>query len=275
MKMFMAATLGAARRRCFSIPDRSGDLLCLARGHLRRILARIAAIGAGRHTDQLGETSAESAQRRTANLEADLGDAEVTTTQQGHRALDAPRHQVAVRRLAVGAPELAAEVPRRHVRIPCQRLDVQRLGVLSVDPVADPAQLREVAQALPVHGFLGCRAVSSHARIVASPVPARPPRPFARVDTPRLAVQERPNGVASGSWEKHSRSALTSAAAASRAHPSTCPPASSPRSAPGSRHPRADVPTRSPTWWPSWRVVAPRKTHLSASPSPASWYGAW
>src|SRR3954451_175489 len=175
MKTFMAATLSGARRRCFSIPDRSGDLLCLARGHLRRVFARIAAVGAGRNTDQLGETSAEGAQRRAANLEADLGDAEVTTTKQRHRAFDATRHQVAVRRLAVGAPELAAEVPRRHVSVTCQRLDVERLGVLPVDPVADPAQLREVAQALPGHGFLGCRAVSSHARIVASPV--RPVHP--------------------------------------------------------------------------------------------------
>ena len=43
-------------------------------------------------------------------------DAEVATTQQRHRPRDAPRHQVAVRVLSVGEPELAAEVPGRHVR---------------------------------------------------------------------------------------------------------------------------------------------------------------
>src|SRR3990170_2927448 len=94
-------------------------------------------IDAGRHTDQLGEATAEGAQRRAADGEADLGDAEVATTQQRHRALDAPRHQVAVRRLAVGEPELAAEVPGRHVRAAGEHLDVQRLRVLPVDPVTE------------------------------------------------------------------------------------------------------------------------------------------
>jgi len=69
----------------------------------------------------------------------------VTTTQQRHRALDAPHHQIAVRRLAVRAPELAAEVPGRHVHAAGERLDVQRLRALPVDPVADAAQPREVA----------------------------------------------------------------------------------------------------------------------------------
>ena len=109
---------------------------------------RLAPVGAGRHADQLGEAGAERAQRRAADREADLGDAEVAAPQQRHRALDAPRHQVAVRRLAVGEPELAAEVPGRHVRAAGERLDVQRLRVLPVDPVADAAQPREVAQAL-------------------------------------------------------------------------------------------------------------------------------
>ena len=120
-----------------------------ARRHPRRRARRLAPVDAGRHADQLGEAGAERAQRRAADREADLGDAEVAAAQQRHRALDAPRHQVAVRRLAVGEPELAAEVPGRHVRAAGQRLDVQRLGVLPVDPVADPAQPREVAQALP------------------------------------------------------------------------------------------------------------------------------
>ena len=103
---------------------------------------RLAPVGAGRHTDQLGEASAEGAQRRAADRETDLSDAEVATTQQRHRALDAPRHEVAVRGLAVGEPELAAEVPGRHVRAAGERLDVQRVRVLTVDPVADAAQPR-------------------------------------------------------------------------------------------------------------------------------------
>src|SRR5664280_1215497 len=76
-----------------------------------------------RHTDQFGEASAEGAQRRAADREADLGDAEVATTQQRHRALDAPRHQIGVRLLAVGEPELAAEVPGRDVGVAGERLD--------------------------------------------------------------------------------------------------------------------------------------------------------
>jgi hypothetical protein len=43
-----------------------------------------------------------------ADREADLSDAEVATTHQRHRALDAPRHQRGLRRLAVGEAELAA-----------------------------------------------------------------------------------------------------------------------------------------------------------------------
>jgi hypothetical protein len=39
-------------------------------------------------------------------------------------------------------------VPGRHVRAAGERLDVQRTGVLAVDPVADAAQEREVAQPL-------------------------------------------------------------------------------------------------------------------------------
>ena len=61
-----------------------GRLTCFAT-HARHPLRRArrpAPIDAGRHTDQLGEAGAEGAQRRAADLEADLGDAEVATTQQ-------------------------------------------------------------------------------------------------------------------------------------------------------------------------------------------------
>src|SRR5215217_3889764 len=103
--MSMAVILRAARGRNFSIPDRSAHLFRHAGRHPRRRARSLAPIDAGRHTDQLAEASAEGAKRRAADLETDLGDAELATTQQRHRALDAPRHEVAVRRLAVGAPE--------------------------------------------------------------------------------------------------------------------------------------------------------------------------
>ena len=140
--------------RCGSVTGASrfltGLVTCFATHDGIPAVARAASapVGAGRHADQLGEAGAEGAQRRAADREADLGDAEVAAAQQRHRALDAPRHQVAVRRLAVGELELAAEVPGRHVRAAGERLDVQRLRVLPVDPVADPAQPREVAQVL-------------------------------------------------------------------------------------------------------------------------------
>src|SRR4029453_18255655 len=110
-----------------------------ARRHPRRPTRLLAPVGAGWHADQLGKATAEGAKRSAADLETDLSDAEVTTAQQRHRALDAPRHQIGVRRLAVSEPELAAEVPGRHVHTPGQRLDVQRLRVLPVAPVADAA----------------------------------------------------------------------------------------------------------------------------------------
>ena len=140
--------------RCGSVTGASrfliGRVTCFAtHDGIPAVALRLRApVGAGRHADQLGEASAERAQRRAADREADLGDAEVAATQQRHRALDAPRHQVAVRRLAVGEPELAAEVPGRHVRAARERLDVQRLRVLPVHPVANATQPREVAQVL-------------------------------------------------------------------------------------------------------------------------------
>src|SRR5258708_39197095 len=115
MLMFMAVMLAALRDQRFSIPDRSGHLLRYARRHPRGRVPLLAPVRAGRHTDQFGESSAEGAQRRAADRETGLGDAEVATTQQRHRALDAARHQVAVWRLTVGDPEFAAEVPSRHV----------------------------------------------------------------------------------------------------------------------------------------------------------------
>src|ERR1044072_8683928 len=95
--------------RRFSIPDRSGHLLDDARRHPHGGACRVAPGGARRHAEELGEARAEGAQRRAADLEADLGDAEVAATQQRHRALDPSRHEIGVGRLAVREPERAAE----------------------------------------------------------------------------------------------------------------------------------------------------------------------
>src|SRR5207244_1478121 len=76
-------------------------------------------------------------------------------SKQRHRPLDAPGHQVAVRRLAECEPELAAQVPGRHMRAAGERVDVQRFRVLPVDPVADAAEQREIAQVVIGGGSAG------------------------------------------------------------------------------------------------------------------------
>ena len=111
MVMSMTVTLGAAPGPGFSIPDRSGHLFRHAERHPAVVRA---SSGAGRRwaaPRPVGEAGAEGAQRGAADREADLGDAEVATAQQRHRALDAPRHEVAVRRLAVREPELRLRCP--------------------------------------------------------------------------------------------------------------------------------------------------------------------
>ena len=115
--------------RCFSIPDRPRDLLGHARRHPLGGRSARRVVGAGRHPDELAEAGAEGAQRRAADLEADLGDAHVAALEQRHRALDPAGHQVAVGRLAVGRLERPAEVPGGHVGVAGERLDVQRLRV--------------------------------------------------------------------------------------------------------------------------------------------------
>src|SRR5262249_11775659 len=121
MVMFIAVMLGGLLACRFSIPDRSRHLLRDARRHAGHRPRRVAPIIAGRHADELGEARAERAEGRAADCEAHLGDTELAATQQRHRALDATRHQIRVRRLAVGEPELAAEMPSRHVRAACKR----------------------------------------------------------------------------------------------------------------------------------------------------------
>jgi hypothetical protein len=146
--MSMSVTVGAARRGRFSIPDRFGHLLLHARRQSGLGAGRLVAIGARRQTDQLGEAGAEGAERRAADREADLGDAEVATAQQRHRPFDASSHQIGVGRLAVGDLELTTEVAGRHVHAASERLDVQRLCVLPVDAVADATQARQIMEVL-------------------------------------------------------------------------------------------------------------------------------
>ena len=43
------------------------------------------------------------------------------------------------RRVAVGEPELAAEMPGRHMSVAGERIDVQLIRVLPIDPGANPA----------------------------------------------------------------------------------------------------------------------------------------
>src|SRR5690606_5152379 len=109
----------------FSIPDRPRHLFRHARRDARGGAGRLAPVDAGRHADELGEARAEGAQRRAADLEADLRDAELADAQQRHRAFDAARPPVAV----------------------------QRPRVLAVDAVPDAAQPREVAQVRWCGGF--------------------------------------------------------------------------------------------------------------------------
>src|SRR5262245_31088212 len=146
MVMSMAPMLGVARLRRFSIPDRAGHLLDHAGGDPRHLAGRLVPVDARRYADQLGEARAEGAQGRATDLEADLGDAAVAAAQQRHRALDAPCHEVAVRGFAERVAELPAEMSGRHVFATGERLDVERLRVLPIDPVADPPQAGKVAQ---------------------------------------------------------------------------------------------------------------------------------
>src|ERR671921_1570937 len=108
MQMAIAVGLVAALWAGRSFFGRPGHLLRHARWNPLRLERRVSPVGAWRHADKFGEATAEGAERRAADLETYLGDAQVATTQQRHRALDAPRHEVAVRRLAIGEPKFAA-----------------------------------------------------------------------------------------------------------------------------------------------------------------------
>src|SRR5438552_5871180 len=90
----------------------------------------------GRLADYRAKRATERTQAVEADVEADLGDRTRGLTQELHRTLDAAALQVAVRRLAEGGAELAAEVRRGYVRDARERLHVERRGEGAVDRVA-------------------------------------------------------------------------------------------------------------------------------------------
>jgi hypothetical protein len=169
----MAVTLAAARGRRFSISDRVWSPVSPRTTTSPPSPAPPGADRRRGHPDQLGEATAEAAQRGTADREAGLGDAAVATAQQRHRALDASGHQVAVRRLVVGQAELAAEARPSQSRS-------RSSWLLLPAPRRPGRRRRRPAQAWPqllghdLHGRSGrCRPQRSTLAAGAGP----PPRP--------------------------------------------------------------------------------------------------
>ena len=76
-----------------------------------------------------------------ADREADVGDRAVGGAQQRRGALEPAGQQVGVRRLAEGAPELAAEVGAREAGGAGHVLDAERLGVAGVGQVPGAQQM--------------------------------------------------------------------------------------------------------------------------------------
>src|SRR4051794_11052014 len=132
-------------------PGRARDVLGHAARHADELAVVAGAVGGRRLAHELGEARAERAKRRAPDLQADLRDREVAAPQQRLRALDAPRHQVRVRRLAVRRAELAREVRARHQRLAGEHGHVERPRVLAVHQVPRAAQVREVGEILGPH----------------------------------------------------------------------------------------------------------------------------
>src|SRR5690606_1140139 len=109
----MPTRYGASPDGHFSIPDRSGDRLGDARDAVERCISGVGGDGrpvlARGDADELGEARAERAEGGTPDRHAHLGDAEIAATQESLRALDAARHEVAVRRRTVGGAQAAGE----------------------------------------------------------------------------------------------------------------------------------------------------------------------
>src|SRR3954451_47507 len=131
----MAPTLRAPRRTRFSetalleaMVGRSHPGHHDARRHIARGAgagAPGAPVGARRHTEDAPEGAAERPQARETDVEADLRHRPVGLTQQGHRTLEPPPLQVAVRRLAERLPEGPDEMRLRHQRHARQRADIE------------------------------------------------------------------------------------------------------------------------------------------------------
>src|SRR5215813_1768497 len=81
------------------------------------------------------EAAGERANRAEADGHADFGDRAVRVAQQRRGALEAPRKQVRVRRLAKGAAEFANEVGAREASRLGQVVDAERLEVTGVGEV--------------------------------------------------------------------------------------------------------------------------------------------
>src|SRR5829696_4460268 len=99
----MALTLRAGRALRFSETARSHPAHHEAGGHRQR--PRSVPVDRRRLTHDAGERAAERAEAREADVEADLGHAEVGLAQQRHRALHPPALKVAVGSLAEGGVE--------------------------------------------------------------------------------------------------------------------------------------------------------------------------
>src|ERR687893_647579 len=128
MVMSMAVILVRLGGWRFSIPDRSGHLFRHAGRHPRRRASCLASVGAGRHTDQLGEATAEGAQRRAADRETEVPGRHVHTA--GERAsavMTAPPSEL-IRYPGIGTgappplrpPRRTAPTPRRESTRPAR-----------------------------------------------------------------------------------------------------------------------------------------------------------
>ena len=73
--------------------------------------------------------------------EADLRDRPIGVAEQRGGTLETPRQQVLMRRLAEGAPELAAEVRRRELSRSGESRHVERLAIARVNQILRPEQV--------------------------------------------------------------------------------------------------------------------------------------
>ena len=98
------------------------------------------AIARRRLAHDLSEGTAEGAEAREGDVEADVGDAPIALAEQEHGALDPSADKVAVRSLAEDRTETPAEMGRRDVGNRRHRADIQGLGVRAVHGIAGAQQ---------------------------------------------------------------------------------------------------------------------------------------